>query len=173
MIALSAGVWHINNQVRVTKAQPSIDLGKQAVQLAPLHGVPYWIVLSCPLYLLFSNARTSPHVHHILEHCVSLYILVLTVNTIKRTINPCAELNTVDYILPLNMLLNLAVCYLSIVPAQYTQGYLIATVIVAMWLRLASPAHEIATSAVINDMILCTLIFMIYKRDLNAFQSTT
>ena len=170
MIALSAGVWHINNRFRATKVPPSVDLGKQAVQLAPLHGIPYWIVLICPLYLLFSNARTAPHVHHVLEHCVSLYILVLTVNTIKRTINPYSDLNAVDYVLPLNMLLNLAVCYLSIVPAQYTQGYLIATVIVAMWLRLTNPACDIATSVMINDMILCTLLFMIYKRDLNTIR---
>jgi hypothetical protein len=167
LLALGGAVWHLNNRLRPLHQPSESDLGKQLVEPFPLQCIPTWVTLLLPTYLLFSNQHTSSHVHHVLEHCVALYIMVLVVNTVKRTINPYDASNTIDYILPLNVLLTLAVCYLSIVPSQYTNGFFAFNLLVAMWLRLTNPASDIATSAMLNDIILCTLVFMIYKRDLN------
>lgn len=167
LIVLAGCVWHVNNRLLPNHEPPSVDLGKQLISLCTVPPIPRWTTLICPIYLLFSNTATAPHVQHVIEHCAALYILTLVVNTIKRIINPYDSSNAIDYVFPLTALLSLTVCYLAIIPSQFTKGYLMVTFLLATLLRLVDCESDFATCAMINDVILCTLMFMIYKRDLN------
>jgi hypothetical protein len=163
-ILLSGAVWYFDRRLALYKEKPKCDLIKDYVP--PIKFASCWYTSIVPLYLLFANETTSPNANRIIEHCAAIYILVLVLNTLKRSINPCSDLNSIDYIVPAIVLLNLAVCFYSLVPPQYIAGYMGSILCLTIFLRLCDPNSEITTSAMFNDIVLSTLMFVIYKKDL-------
>jgi hypothetical protein len=146
------------------KSNSNCDLLKDYI--SPINLVPCWWTSIIPIYLLFVNTQTASNANRIIEHCAAIYVLILMVNTVKRSINPCSDLNSIDYYLPAIVLLNLTVCFYSLVPPQYIPGYIISIISLTMYLRLNDSSNNITTGAMINDIVLSTLLFIIYKKDL-------
>jgi len=127
--------------------------------------IPSWFTLLIPLYLLFNHEDTSNHMNKIVEFVLVSYVIVLSINTFKKCINPHSDTNASNYVLPMNVLLNLCVCYFNVIHPRHQTLFMLSNVLLFSFLSF-SQKECTNTSAILNDTVLSFLVFVLNKRNL-------
>lgn len=141
------------------------DIIKDSLKQTVLQ-IPASITLLIPLYLLFNHENTSNHMNKIIEFVLVSYVLVLSITTFKKCINPHSDTNTFNYTLPLNLLLNLCVCYYGVIHPRHQTGFMLGNVLMYSFLSFSQKDGCTNTSSIINDTVLSLLVFVLSKHSL-------
>ena len=141
------------------------DIVKDSLKQTVLN-IPASVTLLIPLYLLFNHENTRHHMAKVVEFVLVAYVVVLSINTFKKCINPHSDTNASNYSLPMNVLLNLCVCYFGVIHPRHQTSFMVGSVLLHSFLILSQANACINTSTMINDTVLSVLVFVLNKKSL-------
>ena len=138
------------------------DMIRDYVQ-GSLGNLPRIVLLVPTMYLLFNHENTCDRMSNILQFVIGCSLIVWAINIFKKCINPRSETNVHEYTLPIQIMTALCVCYYKIIHPRHHLSFALLVATVHAFFIYNDPRSIVTTSAIINDLILSTLVFMINR----------
>jgi len=146
-----------------TRANP--DIIKDNLQNT-ISKIPSFITMLPAIYLLFNHETTSERMADILQFIIGCGIIVLSIDTFKKCMNPQSDTNTVDYALPFHVITLLSACFFNVIHKRHHMSFVVALLSLHVLTVYNNSASCVTTSSMVNDIILSTLVFMMNKQQL-------